>query len=350
MNRNYFLLIAYAALACLVLIFAFFFWGIQAPEEKKPAVNPPTAPYKSYISGVGIVEASSENILINAPVNRIVDKVSVELGQKVKKGDELIQLENKDLQANLEVQKAAYNIAKVKLEKLKALPRPEDVTNAEANVQSAQVEFDLAKHQYEMALNLPDPRAISQEDFARRKFNFQMAESKLKQAQASMDKIKRGAWKPDLAIAQQVVAQAQADVKRSEVEVQRTSIKSPIDGTVLQINAQPGETASVDSSQPLMIIGNKDVLFLRVSINQLDIPYFNEKAPAVAYRQDDASVQFPLEFVKVNPYLVDKEKLTNRISEKVHTNVLQIMYRIKNQHRLYIGEQMDVYIETNRSK
>ena len=42
----------------------------------------PLAPFHSYISGVGVVEASSDNISIGTPINRIVEKVLVKVGQK----------------------------------------------------------------------------------------------------------------------------------------------------------------------------------------------------------------------------------------------------------------------------
>lgn len=351
MKRNYFLILAYAALFCLLLIFFALWWEIETPVVKPPAIPSPIAPFKSYISGVGIVEPASENIFISTPLNRVVEKVFVTVGSKVKKGDMLLQLEDRDLKANLLVEQAAYKSALAKLEKLESFPRSEDVATATAALNSAQVELDLAKQQHEMVLGLSDPRAVSQEDKNRRLSSYQLAESKLQSAQAELDKIKAGAWKPDLEIARHDVQQAKANVNRIETEIQRTAIRSPIDGVVLQVKINSGEIASVDSKTPMMILGDTTEYNLRVNINQLDIPYFKDSAPAVAYPQGDARIEFPLEFVRVEPFLVNKQNLTNRITEKVDTRVLEIIYRIKtNGNRIFVEQQMDAFIEANIPK
>lgn len=346
MKRNYFLILAYAALACLFLIFFALWWQVEAPLVRAPVIPAPNAPFKSYITGVGIVEPSGENILISTPLSRIVEKVLVNVGSKVKKGEVIIRLEDRDLKANLLVEQAAYQSALSKLQKLEAFPRPEDLATATAAVRSAQVELDLARQQNEMVQKLADPRAISQEDRNKRASAYQMAEANFQKAQAELDKIKSGTWKPDLEIARNAVQQAQANVNRIEIEIQRTAILSPIDGNVLQVKVNEGEIASLDNKTPMMILGNTDQLYLRVNINQLEIPYFKPEARAVAYPQGDSRIEFPLEFVRVEPFLVNKTSLTNRITEKVDTRVLQILYHIKtNDHRVYVEQQMDVFIE-----
>lgn len=324
---------------------------IDSPVTKVPLVIPPKAPYKTYISGVGIVEPSSENISIGAPLNRIVSKVLVKVGTKVKKGDILFCLDDRDLTAKLLFQETAYKSAVAKLNKLESLPRPEDLAVAEAALTSAKDSLELAKNQFEMVRQLPDQRALSREEINRRQSNQQQAEVKWQQAQSNYEKVKEGSWKPDLEIARLEALQARAEVNLINTEIQRTVVQSPIDGTVLQIKINEGELPPPDTFRmPIMIIGNIDEMYLRVSINQLDIPYFQPNAPATAYLQGDSKVEFPLEFIRIEPLLVDKQHLTNEISEKVDTRVLHIIYRIKNEdHPIFVGQQMDVFIKSNRA-
>ena len=128
-----------------------------------------------------------------------------------------------------------------------------------------------------------------------------------------------------------------------EAEIERTYIKSPIDGTVLQIKIHEGETS--DPSKTAIILGNIDELNLRVSIDQFNEPRFHPDCPAVAFRQGDTTTEFPLKFIHIEPFMVPKKYLTNELHEKVDTQVFEILYRIeKNNSHLFIGEQMDVYI------
>jgi HlyD family secretion protein len=48
---------------------------------------PPTSPYRYSISGSGLVEASTTNIVLGSPFNELVDTVYVAVGDRVKKGD-----------------------------------------------------------------------------------------------------------------------------------------------------------------------------------------------------------------------------------------------------------------------
>lgn len=349
MSRHYFFIIVICAIVCLFLIFFSLWKEIESPVTKAPTTPPPNTPYASSIAGVGIVEASSSNIMITTPLSRVVDKVLVNVGTKVKKGDILFCLEDRDLKASLEAQMAVYNSTLANLQKLKALPRKEDLTAAEAVAKIAEAEFDLAKNQYEMVLALSDPRAISQEEKNRRFFNYLQAEAKKDQAQADLKKVQEGAWKPDLEIAHFEVLKAESNVNQIKTEILRTIVRSPINGTVLQIKTHAGEFP--DTRTPMMILGNTEELYLRVSINQLDIPFYHAHSDAVAFLQGDAKVEFPLEFVRIEPYLVNKQNLTNEITEKVDTRVLQILYRIKkSDQRLFVGQQMDVFIATESSR
>ena len=308
MYRNYFFGFVIIALACLVLIFLSLGRAIETPITKEPSISPPLAPYKSYISGIGIVEPHSDNIFIGSPVNRLVDRVAVTVGEKVKQGDTLFQLEDRDLKATLKAQQALYDSSIAKLQKLEALPRIEDLTAGSAALQSALSELHFAKNNYERMLGLPDPRALSQEKKNNLLFNFQQSEAKWQKAQADFDKLKAGTWKPDLEIARFDVQQAEANVNFTKAEIQRTIIQSPLNGTILQIKIHPGE--SISPNTPAMILGNLDELNLRVSINQLDIPYFHANSQAVAFLRGDDHVEFPLEFLSIEPFLINKQNFT----------------------------------------
>jgi multidrug efflux pump subunit AcrA (membrane-fusion protein) len=312
----------------------------------------PISPFKYYISAVGIVEAKSDNIFIGSPVNRVVDKVEVQVGDKVKAGDVLFRLEAHDLQADLETRSIAYENAVANLEKLEALPRGEDVAASAAALKSVQIELNQTKALYDRVVGLQNSGAMSKEEINRRRYAFEQAEAKLQQSQAEFDKIKAGAWKPDLEIARLQVRQAKANLQRAEANFQRTIIQSPIDATVLQIRIHEGEFPPSDSSRtPPMIIGNINEMHLRVSINQYDASFYSPTSPAVAFLQGNARVEFPLQFVNIEPYFVTKQNLTNEITEKVDTRVLQVIYLIKEQKQgVYVGQQMDVFIETPPTK
>lgn len=352
MKRMYFAIIVCLAAASIVLIF-FSLWKEARPPataQEQPFAHP-IPPFESYISGVGIVEASSENIFIGLPISRLVEKVFVTVNTPVKKGQPLLELENQDLEAELKARQAEYDIALARLKKLEALPRKEDILTAESALKSAQVALLQTRGQYDMTQQLQDKRAISQEESNRRLFAYQQAEAKWQEAQANLNKVKAGTWKPDLEIAKLQVQQAEANVERAKTSLKRTLIRSPIDGKVLLIQIHEGEFPPPDTFRnPIMVVGNTDEKHLEVSINQFNAPYFRPDAPAVAFLQGNPQMAFPLEFIHLEPYLVSKQNLTHDISEKVDTRVLQATYRLKKDAPpLFVGQLMDVFIETEQA-
>lgn len=351
MNKRYFYLSLAIAIACAVFIPLALFRTHDAAPEHAETIPRPTSPFKSAIFGVGIVIAGSDNISIGTPMHRLVDKVLVKVGAKVKAGDPLLYLENRDLKADLAMQLVAYDIAVAQLERLQAYPRAEDLETAAAALKSAEIEKKQAHSQFEMTSGLQDSRGISLEEINRRRFNDELAGAKYQAALADYKKIQAGTWKPDIDIAKLEIQRSKAEVERIKTSIRRTVIRSPIDATVLQLNIEEGEYPPSDTSMnPMIILGNTDEKRIKVSINQFNAPAFNPKARAVAYMQGDARVEFPLEFVRLEPYLVPKQHLTNDITDKIDTRVLQVVYRVtERSQQLLVGQQMDVFIETDRS-
>lgn len=345
MNRKYFYVIL--ILVCISFFIMWIFFADQDTEEEGSLIQWEKPPFKHYIIGSGIVEPETGNISIGIPYDRIISDVKVSVNDHVKKGEILFELEHQDLLANLKVKKSEYEKALANLQRLEGLPRKEDLTAAEGALNKAQVSLDESQAQYQMVLNLPNPQALSQEERDKRLYRYQQAKAEFMEAQAVYEKIRSGTWQPELKVAFQEMQQAQDGIEAIEAEIQRMLIKSPIDGSVLQINIHQGETARSDPHKALMIIGNIDILYLRVSIDQLNAPLFHPDAPAVAFRQGDRSTDYPLKFIHVEPLIVPKKYLTNAISEKVDSQVLEVLYRItKKDSHLFIGEQMDVFIET----
>lgn len=342
MNRKYFYFILAFTLLCFLLILVFFI-GNKPEQQATQDVQVESPPFLTYISGSGIVEPVSGNIIISSPFNRIVEKINVSVNDKVKKGAVLFQLYNQDLRATLKIKQIKYEDSLSNLYKQKALPREEDLTIAQETLNRAQAVFNESIVEYCMA----NRRPLSKEEKCMSLYKYQQAEAEFLVAQAQFEKIKSGAWQPELRIAQDKVEQAKADIEAMEADIEQTYIKSPIDGTVLQIKIHEGETS--DPSKTAIILGNIDEFNLRVGIDQFNEPRFHSDCPAVAFKQGDITTEFPLEFIHIEPFMVPKKYLTNELHEKVDTQIFEILYRIKktNSH-LFIGEQMDVYIYVDK--
>src|SRR2546423_12065846 len=104
-----------------------------------------TATLHRYVEGFGIVAprppkpgemAGSANV--GSPVPGVVAKVLCQLGQKVKAGEPVIQLDERLAKSAEEQANAALNQTRASLAALKATPRPDQLQIAQLTVQKSQ--------------------------------------------------------------------------------------------------------------------------------------------------------------------------------------------------------------------
>src|SRR5215475_1392425 len=279
-----------------------------------PPQLPPAADYQHTVGAVGLVEASSENISISTAVSGLVVKVYVKAGDRVKAGQYLFSLDDRDLQAEIATRKAALDAARERLTRLEASPRPEEIPPAEARVREAEAALADATVQQKLIESVSDRRAIREEDLQRRRQATNAAAAKLDEAKAALALLKAGAWAPDVKIAKADLASAETQVKKIQTDIDRLTMRAPVTGEILQVNVRAREYAQVGTlNKPLIIMGDTSKLNVRFE-----------------------------------PYVIPIKSLTGDSTERVDTRVLQVIYRFKDPKVPFrVGQQMDVFISTN---
>jgi multidrug efflux pump subunit AcrA (membrane-fusion protein) len=321
--------------------------GARPVPAAQPVAEPAMAPYKSYVAGAGIIEASTENIAIGTIVPGVVTNVYVKPGDKVKAGDPLFKIDDRSLKAELQVRNASLVQARATLERLEKLPRPEDIPVAQAKVTEAEMLLADATDQMTMYDRVDDKRAVSQDELDRRRFAVRVAEARLAAAQSQLDLLKAGTWKPEIEIAKAQITAAEAQVASTQTEIERLTTRAPVDGDLLQVKIRLGEYAPAGVlSTPLILMGNLDRLHVRVDVDENDAWRIRPAAAASAFVRGNRDIKTPLQFVRIEPYVVPKRSLTGESVERVDTRVLQIIYSFERSDMpVYVGQLMDVFIE-----
>lgn len=335
------------AVAFGLFLFAVYFVRGQNQTNRptKPMSQPPRSPFEHTVAGAGIVEAQTENIAIGSSSPGVVVEVFVKVGQQVVKGDKLFRLDDRMLQAELANRTAALESAKADLVRLENQPRPEQLRISAAQLAEAKANLASQQDQYNRARELYNRKVDTAENQVTRLQALRTAEAQVARAQADYEMQKNGAWVYDIKVARAAVAQAQAQVEQTKTELDRLNIRALVDGEVLQVNVRPGEFVGAPPGQALIILGNIQLLHVRVDIDENDIPRFEPGSPGVAMLRGQSHTRFPIKFVRVEPYVVPKRSLTGENTERVDTRVLQVIYSIDADRPLYVGQQLDVYIQ-----
>jgi RND family efflux transporter MFP subunit len=269
--------------------------GDRTPPGASAVVNPVVSPFATAVAGAGIVEASSENIAIGTPVSGIVTAIAVKWGDRVKSGDLLFKIDDRDLQGQLLI--------------------------ANAKVKEAEAGLAKVKNLLDVGEGLSKGTSISVVDLANRRF--------------------------DVGISEGIVASAKAQVDQLKIEVDRRTVRAPLAGRILQIKIHPGEYAqSGVVSPPLMLLGDDTRLHVRVDINENDAWRIKPTASAMAYVPGNPDLSVRLRFERIEPYAVPKVSLTGESTERTDTRVLQVIYSFeRGELPIYIGQRMNVYVD-----
>ncbi len=303
--------VALLIFAVLSVVYATFSVMRTHPRRVKsdPPVSPPVSRFERTLAGVGLIESSTENVAIGTQLPGVVAKVFVAAGGPVKAGDPLFQIDDRHLVAELEVRRAA-------------------LTSAEAKVATAENALADAQDQYERAVVLRKSKVSSSDEFARRDFARKSAEARLRETRAE-------------------IASAGAQIRATEIDIERSMVRAPMDGDVLQVKVRAGEFAPAGQiATPLITLGRLRPFHLRVDIDEHEAWRFRTNAAAVAQLRGNPDVNSPLTFVRMEPLVIPKRSLTGDSTERVDTRVLQVIYEVGQRGvPLFVGQQMDVFIE-----
>ncbi|MBM3830351.1 MAG: HlyD family efflux transporter periplasmic adaptor subunit [Verrucomicrobia bacterium] len=292
--------------------FAGIFFLVQEMRSKPPApppvVEPARSPFPVSVAATGLLEAARENVKIATPKPALIQQVGVAVGSKVKAGDPLLQLDDRELRARLGALRA-------QLEALRAALHADRVLLADAADQLARAE------------RLARDRVISDEEKKRREFAVQLAQARVGKTEAD-------------------IAAMDAQLRQVQTELDVLTIRAPRDGTILQVNVRAGEFAGTTPQEPLMILGEVEKLQVRAEVDEQNAPLVEPGRAAVAYIKGDTQRKIPLRFVRIEPFVIPKRSLTGDSAERVDTRVLQIIFELdRPEVPLYVGQQVDVFVE-----
>ena len=266
----------------------------EQPTEE-PAIVPASSPYKTYVAGAGLVEASTGNISIGSPVSGVATTLHVHVGDFVEAGEPLFQVDDRDLQAQL--------------------------VTARGRVAAA-----------EAALQQPRHRLSYSQELARR-------------APGAVTADILTDLRDQVAIAEGNLSLAKAEVTQLNMEIERYTVRAPMAGRVLQLNLRTGEYVD-GSATPLVLFGDDRTLFVRVDVDESDAWRVDPGADATAFVRGNTALRIQLTFEYVEPHIIPKTSLTGRSTERSDTRVLQVLYSFKRDALpVYIGQQLDVFIK-----
>jgi len=330
-------------------------WSIATKHSSRivtssPPITAPTNPYDDDVAGTGIVEPASEVIALAIERGGVVTRIDVVAGDRVKVGQPLFAIDDRDYRAAVAQDEAGVAAADALVAAIdqSLIEQRDTIEQARAALDGAEAERLRA------SLDHTRYTELVRDSWATRQ-RLETAAADARKADASV-----AAAKAALAGAQHQIevlsaqrketeaklGRAKATLEQARVDLDKTVVKAPISGAILKVNVRLGEYAQAGVlPDPLMTMGSVEPLHVRVDIDETETWRVRPGNSAIARLRGNPDISTPLTFVRFEPYVLPKRSLTGDTTERVDTRVLQALYQFApSEFPAFVGQQVDVFI------
>lgn len=210
-----------------------------------------------YVNGKVINEAT-RNLKPNT--NAVVDKIRVRIGDEIKAGDVVAEMNIDDLRYELKSKTIQLEIEKVKLAKL---DKGSDIALVNA-LKTATVSFEAAEKKKSNNKMLLDAGAISENDYQTSVIEYENAKALYENANYNATSSNR---MHDLLLQRKSVESIENDIENLNKKIGKASVKAPINGVITDISAVEGE----GSASNIMVISDFSKNIIKANISEVDI-------------------------------------------------------------------------------
>lgn len=222
------------------------------------------------VAAPGRVEPKSGEIKIGTGMLGRVEEVLVKVKDKVEEGELLVRLDDADARAKLAAAEVAAEASRDVRESQLPSGR-EDLRKAEDALYSAERAVTGARIELDYALAAKRRGTGSAQALSNARQRLRDANDRLERERIAYVKAQSKANLPAPSRAESAFNKARAEVRMAEALLDKTRIRSPISGTILQVHTNPGEVVAPRPDQSLIVVGDMANLTVKAEVDASDI-------------------------------------------------------------------------------
>ena len=295
----------------------------------------------------GRVESSSREIRISAAVLAPIAEVLVGMNDTVMAGDLLVRLDDREALARLALAEAQVEDARRARDDA-AQPSAEQV-KAGDEVAAAERAAATARSALDRLIAAKRTGTASEADVTNARSALARAQERLEQQRTRLQKLKAAPDAPLPSRTEAALGVARAQWTIAQEAVEKTRIRAPITGTVLQVQAKIGEIASPSSPEPLAVLGNRSHLRVRAEIDERDIGKIAIGQRAVVRADAFPGRDFEGKVSAIAPIL-GPGRIGQRGPQRSNdVEVMEVLVDLADAGLLVVGLRVDVFFRPEKS-
>ena len=265
----------------------------------------------STVLATGVVKPQvGAEVRVGARISGKVERLFANIGDVVKKGQVIAQLEKADLEARVNERTAELQMVEAKLAAVKSL-RPREIEKAQADVDQWLATVELNRKELGRQEELLKQDFTSEQARDRAKEQLAVSEAHLASVRKALELAQTG-YEEDLRQAVADLERAKAVLANDRVQLSYATITAPIDGVIGSVSTQEGETVAAGLNAPTFVT-IIDLARLQVDtfVDEVDIGKVKPGQAATFTVDSFPSREFAGKVVAIYPKAVLQENVVN---------------------------------------
>ena len=253
-------------------------------KNKKITLQPEVKSITESVYASGFIKSKNQYEVFGKS-NGVIEKVFVTEGMRVKKGDPIFQLDNKNLKIATENARLASNATDYKKNAAKLLDAKNIIELAEKKVINDSLLLERQK-------NLWSKNIGSRIELEQKELNLENSKVSLANAHVKYEDLNRQ-------------LKLSSDQSKNNLEIAKIMeddfiIRSEVEGVIYKINREKGEL--INGTEPAAVIGT-DEFIIELSIDELDIVKITKGQQVIIRMDSYKSEIFEAEIISIDPMM-----------------------------------------------
>ncbi|HEV3246750.1 MAG TPA: HlyD family efflux transporter periplasmic adaptor subunit [Beijerinckiaceae bacterium] len=293
----------------------------------------------------GVVEPADGILSIGTAATGVIERIGAEPGEVVHAGDELIKIDCAPLEADMKALAGQAQAAQAVDERVRNGSRRQEIAVGEANVGVAKARAEEAAEALRRAQALQLGISVTQAVMLQVERDARITTAQLEDARARLDLLRSGSREEDIAEADARRDAASAALEAARARLAQCTVRSPIDGVVLEQLASRGQFVTSAVPSVLLRVANDKNLGIRAEVEAAHLSDLCMHQRASIARPSGSAGELGASVTRIAPLIGALSPAAPRQGETAPNHADAFLTFDRPPTGLYAGEDVTVRFE-----
>lgn len=215
---------------------------------------------------VNEIPASDRAVQISGPRGEVSIPVTLDVGCRVKQGDVLVRLEDRDQRLALQQAEANRMLTERQLADLLSWRREEEIVRLQATLDEMEAQAVCKRLDVKRLEGLRENNAVSAAEHEQAVAGLARAEADVQKAQADLDMANAGPTEEQIAVAKAQLAVAETLVAVAQADLDKMTIRAPYDGVITKRFIEVGDRLIEMKDSEVVELVDPRVLYAQIAV------------------------------------------------------------------------------------